>query len=244
MGLMSKIMDDRTENDYESVLVATNKCGFRPRHLVTSLLGILPHSVKESKCSRVMECLELAEMNECKYFLYLEEKKEETYLYMADRLGYGIQFLLTNIHTLEELKFNGNCIKHSRMILSFSEDFDNPELQLVKSLISNIFEIPKMSKTKPFIDHVMHFNLCDGRIWIRHYEMKDEETLIEIGPRMTLWPLRVFSGPCKGELLYSNPEYISRHKLDVYERKISKKNLGREKPVPAQGVEEDSIFKQ
>ena len=244
MGLMAQMMDKESESN-DTVLVATNRCGYRLRHLMLSFIDILPHSIKESKCSRVMDCLELAEMNECKYFMYLEEKKEEAYLYLGDRLGYGIQFQLLNVHTLEELKFNGNCIKYSRLVLSFSEDFDTPELQMAKHLISRIFEIPKMTKTKPFIDHMMHFNMCDNKIWVRHFEMKDTDTLVEIGPRMTLWPLKVFSGPCRGELVYSNPEYVSKHKMGVYERKMSKKNMGRETTnIVADAEDPNSIFKQ
>ncbi len=243
MGLLSQ-MNDPMVNDSDRVLLTTNKCGFRMRHLMLSLVDILPHGIKESKCSKVMDALEMAEMNECRYFIHLEEKKDESYLYMADKEGCGIQFLVLNVHTLEELKFNGNCIKHSRMILSFSDKFDTPELQLTKHMLSKIFEVPKVGKTKPFIDHLMHFNICDGKIWIRHFEMKGGEKLIEIGPRVTLWPLRVFAGPCKGEVLYSNPHYVSQHKLNVYERKISRKNDGREKKNFVTEVDDDTIFKK
>eukprot|EP00835_Amoeboradix_gromovi_P003339 NODE_216_length_14242_cov_0.417592.p8 type:complete len:244 gc:universal NODE_216_length_14242_cov_0.417592:12290-13021(+) len=243
MGLVSQMMESEQEK-IDTVIISTNKCGYRLRHLMLSLIDILPHSIKESKCSRVMDCLELTEMNESKYFMYLEEKKEEAYLYLGDRLGYGIQFQLLNVHTLEELKFNGNCIKYSRILLSFSEGFDTPEMQMAKHLISRIFDIPKMSKTKPFIDHMIHFNTCDNKIWVRHFEMKDSENLVEIGPRMTLSILKVFSGPCRGELLYSNPEYVSKHKLGVYERKISKKNAVREKTNIVPDVVDDSIFQK
>lgn len=39
---------------------------------------------------------------------------------------------------------------------------------------------------------------------------KDEEpTLVEIGPRMVLTPIRIFEGSFGGATVYENPEYIS-----------------------------------
>jgi ribosome biogenesis protein BRX1 len=54
------------------------------------------------------------------------------------------------------------------------------------------------------VDHTVTFSLADERIWFRHYQiMKKEETLIEeIGPRLTLQPIKIFSEPMKGNVLF------------------------------------------
>ena len=81
------------------------------------------------------------------------------------------------MHTTSELHFAGNCLRGSRPILSFSPNFDtDPHLQLIKELFTHVFGVPKTSrKTKPFIDHVMGFTFADGKIWIRCFEIKEEE---------------------------------------------------------------------
>ncbi|KAG8172581.1 hypothetical protein JTE90_010696, partial [Oedothorax gibbosus] len=43
--------------------------------------------------------------------------------------------LIENVHTMEELKLTGNCLKASRPILSFDNSFDKePHLMLLKEL--------------------------------------------------------------------------------------------------------------
>ena len=65
----------------------------------------------------------------------------------------------------------GNCLKHSRAVLSFDKAFEErSELKLMKELLTSVFNIPKNHpKSKPFIDHVFSFTYLDGRIWFRNY---------------------------------------------------------------------------
>jgi len=84
-------------------------------------------------------------------------------------------------------------------------------------------------KQKPFHDHVMSFHHLDGRIWFRHYQIapltnedKDDperQILTEIGPRLVLEHIRVFSGSLGGSTLYSNRNYLSPTALRVQARK-------------------------
>lgn len=92
-----------------------------------------------------------------------------------------------------ELHFSGNCLKGSRPILSFDSAFDTaPHLRILKELFHHAFGVPQGArKSKPFIDRVLAFSLVDGRVWVRHYQIAEEETeedkdmsLVEIGPRM------------------------------------------------------------
>jgi len=89
----------------------------------------------------------------------------------------------------------------------------------MKELISQIFSTPnKHPKSKPFIDHVLSFFVCDGRIWFRCYQITDEHVpelnttkrvLLESGPRFIMNPIKIFSGSFNGTILYENPKFVS-----------------------------------
>ena len=86
----------------------------------------------------------------------------------------------------------------------------------MKEMLSNVFNTPKNHpKSKPFIDHVISFNYYDGRIWMRVYQILNQQeekftekddieklVLIEIGPRITLFPIKAFEGSMGGESLW------------------------------------------
>ena len=53
--------------------------------------------------------------------------------------GPSVKFHLQNLHTMDELKMTGNCLKGSRGILSFGKEFDDePWLQLLKELFTQV----------------------------------------------------------------------------------------------------------
>ena len=73
----------------------------------------------------------------------------------------------------------------------------------MKELMQQIFVTPKKHpKSKPFFDHVISFSWCDNRIWLRNYQVivaldkkqvkQEGVTLVEVGPRLTLQPIKVF----------------------------------------------------
>ena len=50
---------------------------------------------------------------------------------------------------------------------------------------------PNARKSKPFVDRVLGFTVADGKIWVRHYQITEEDvvsesnmSLVEIGPSM------------------------------------------------------------
>ena len=48
-----------------------------------------------------------------------------------------------------------------------------PQLELLKELFIQVFSTPYYHpKSKPFIDHIMHFGIMDNRIWFRNYQVK------------------------------------------------------------------------
>lgn len=81
------------------------------------------------------------------------------------------------------------------------------------------FSVPATSRRlKPFIDHILLFSLLDNKIWFRNFQIieKDplkptvtEHSLVEIGPRFVLTPIRMFEGSFGGPSLYANPEFVS-----------------------------------
>jgi len=90
-------------------------------------------------------------------------------------------------------------------------------------MFSHIFNAPKNHpKSKPFIDHVISINLLDECLYFRHYQIlnqKEEQftadddiekmTLIEIGPRFSLNPIKLFDGSMGGDTIWQNPNFIT-----------------------------------
>jgi len=145
-------------------------------------------------------------------------------------------------------------MKGSRPILTFDDSFDQlDELKLVKDLFVDLFGTPRgHPKSKPFVDRVMGFYYLDNKIWVRNYQILDEDpsnskelaeakknigantSLIEIGPRFVLDPIRIFAGSLGGQTLFQNKHFMSpnliramnnKDKGNAYEsRKISQRN--------------------
>ena len=139
----------------------------------------------------------------------------------------------------------GNCLKGSRPILSFDQQFDQePQFRLAKELLIQSFGTPKgHRKSKPFYDHVFSFSIADGRIWFRNYQIIEKEasvkdgqqtSLVEIGPRFVMTPIRIFEGSFGGPTLYENADFVSPNAVRAEQRRE-----GGEKYVSRVMAEED-----
>jgi ribosome biogenesis protein BRX1 len=203
---------------------------YRYRHLMNDLEGLLPHSKKDAKLdtkNNLYILNELADLNNCNNAVFFEtRKKQDLYVWMAKTPnGPSVKFHLQNLHTMDELKMTGNCLKGSRHILSFDKTFDSaPHWSLLKELLGQVFNVPKGTRrSKPFIDHVLTFSIVDNRVWFRNYQVveknkqntpgythldKDDLSLVEIGPRFCLTPIRIFEGSFGGPTVYENPEFV------------------------------------
>ena len=120
------------------------------------------------------------------------------------------------VYTMGELKMTGNCLKGTRPLLSFDENFSTkPHYSLLKELLTQIFGVPNHHpKSQPFFDHVYTFSILDNRIWFRNYQILTEDGgLTEIGPRFVLNPVKIFAGSFGGETIWDNPTYISPAKV-------------------------------
>lgn len=84
---------------------------------------------------------EIADLNNCNNALYFEARRhEDLYLWAAKTPnGPSIKMHMQNIHTMDELKMTGNCLKGSRGILSFDAEFDTTESgRLIKEIFTHV----------------------------------------------------------------------------------------------------------
>ncbi|KAK5578641.1 hypothetical protein RB653_008313 [Dictyostelium firmibasis] len=224
------------------LFTSTRGIGSKYRHLMSDLISLIPHSKKEDKIDdrKTLSLInETCEMKSCNYAVLFDVRKgTDCFLWMAKTpLGPTVKFHITNVHTLEELQMTGNCLKGSRPFLQFDKSFDSEvHLQLIKELITQIYSTPKGHvKSKPFFDHIFSFFYQDGRIWFRNYQITDQEfkkesLLTEIGPRMIMHIDKIFSDGFGGNVLYSNPNYVSPnntrsdHKLSKANKYIKRKH--------------------
>lgn len=215
----------------ERVLVFSSRgISHRDRHLMMNFRTLMPHAKTETKMDRKDQLFvinELADMKNCSKCLYFESKKKaDLYLWASNTpKGPSAKFLVENVHTMEELKMTGNCLKGSRPLLSFDKAFDEqPHWALLKELFIQIFGTPRHHpKSQPFVDHVFSFSIKDNRIWFRNYQILEEHAeLAEIGPRMVLNPIRIFQGSFGGPTLYQNEHYVSPNEF----RRVARKKAG------------------
>jgi len=208
---------------------------------------------------------DIAEMRSCTTVLFLEcRKRMDAYLWVgrtgitAGNIGAGagaaggaapvaaqgpsVKFEITNVHTMDELRLTGNCMKGSRPVLTFDESFDRlDDLRVIKELFVDVFGCPRgHPKSKPFVDRVMGFYYADGKIWVRNYQILEEQptnareareerkntgsdrqtNLVEIGPRFVLNPIRIFRGSFGGQTLYQNTDYVNPNVIRAQARKM------------------------
>ena len=173
----------------------------------------------------------MAELNGCTSALFFESRKhKDLYLWAAKTpAGPTVKFHVTNVHTMGELKLTGNHLKGSRPALHFDASFAaTPHSQLVRELLTQVFVTPKgHRKSKPFLDHVLGFYWLEGRVWLRNFQAhwpegrqgaREPPELVEVGPRMTLNPIRIFAGSFRGAVLWSNPDYVSPNAVRRHQR--------------------------
>ncbi|XP_048449712.1 ribosome biogenesis protein BRX1 homolog [Rhincodon typus] len=202
----------------ERVLIFSSRgISYRARHLMQDLRTLMPHSKPDTKMDRKDKLFvvnEICEMKNCNKCLYFEaKKKQDLYMWISNvPHGPSAKFLVQNIHTLDELKLTGNCLKGSRPLLSFDPTFDKePHYRLLKELFIQVFSTPRYHpKSQPFVDHIFTFTITDNRVWFRNYQIIEEDgALVEIGPRFVLNLIKIFQGSFGGPTLYENPTYQS-----------------------------------
>ncbi|XP_046681173.1 ribosome biogenesis protein BRX1 homolog [Homalodisca vitripennis] len=199
------------------LVFATRGITHRDRHLMRDLRTMLPHSRDENKMERGENFLavnEICSMKNCDKCILLESRhRSDLYMWISNiPSGPSARFLVESIYTMGELKLTGNCLKGSRPLLSFDENFDsNPHYALLKELFTQIFGTPAHHpKSQPFFDRVVTFSVLDNRIWFRNYQILTEDgALAEIGPRFVLNPIKIFENSFGGRTVWENPRYVT-----------------------------------
>ncbi|GMH72974.1 hypothetical protein TrST_g2525 [Triparma strigata] len=234
-------------NKQRCLTISTRGVTSRHRHLLEDLRTLIPHMKKDSKLDEKQNISkavnEIAEVKSCNSAVFLEcRKRQDVYLWAGlTPNGPSVKFHLTNIHTMDELKLTGNCLKGSRPLLSFDGSFglDGEEhYKCIKEILTEVFGTPRgHPKSKPFCDRVMSFYVADNKIWVRNYQIIEQEatnakearqkklemgldtSLVEIGPRFVLDPIRIFGGSFEGQTLYQNPAFVSPNTVRSNEQK-------------------------
>jgi ribosome biogenesis protein BRX1 len=165
--------DGRYRNKQRCLVLCSRGVTARYRHLLEDLRTLLPHHKKESKLDPGSEGAaravnDIAEIRGCSSVLFLEcRKRQDAYLWMGKQpSGPSVRFHVSNIHTMDELRLTGNCMKGSRPVLSFDESFGRLEhLKILKELFVDTFGTPRgHPKSKPFVDRVMAFYYADSKV--------------------------------------------------------------------------------
>ncbi len=172
--------DGRYHNKQRCLTLCSRGVTSRFRHLLEDLRTLMPHHKKESKLDADKRAKggigsainDIAEMRGCNSVLFLEcRKRQDAYMWLGHTKGSNgngpsAKFLVENIHTMDELRLTGNCMKGSRPILTFDSNFDDrEELKLLKCLFIDIFGTPRgHPKSKPFVDRVMGFYYADKKV--------------------------------------------------------------------------------
>ncbi|KAL6866371.1 Ribosome biogenesis protein brx1 [Amphichorda felina] len=247
------------KNKQRVLALSSRGVTYRHRHLLNDLTSMLPHSRKDAKFdskTKLYELNELAELYNCNNVLFFEARKgKDLYMWISKvPNGPTVKMHVQNLHTMEELHFTGNCLKGSRPILSFDAAFEKqPHLRVIKELFTHTFGVPQGArKSKPFIDHVMSFSVADGKIWVRSYQINEEEqsklkpagdapapgkdadlSLVELGPRFVLQPICVLEGSFGGPVIYENREFVSPNQVraDIRRNKATRHNARAEQSL-------------
>ncbi|WYZ45149.1 hypothetical protein EsH8_VIII_000465 [Colletotrichum jinshuiense] len=231
----TSVKSARSKNAQRVLMLSSRGINPRHRYLLNDLATLLPHGRREPKFDskkNLHDLNELAELYNCNNVLFLEARKhQDLYMHLSKvPNGPTAKFHVQNLHTMTELNFAGNCLKGSRPILSFDAAFDTePHLLLLKELFTHVFGVPQSArKAKPFIDRVMGFSILDGKIWVRHYQITEEDvvaekdmSLREIGPRFCMTPIIVQEGSFSGPIIYDNKQFVSPNQVRSDLRKQS-----------------------
>lgn len=193
--------------------------GFKERHLLQDLRDMCPHMREHSKIAPVSSgdtVVELCNLHHCNSTMYFEAHRDDvTYMWLAQApKGPSIKLRLSNIHTADQIRMVGNCLKYSRPLLHFDKEFEQlPHLRVARSLLQTAFNVPRYHpKSKPFVDHILCFYFLDDHIWFRNYQIVAGEgapSLLEVGPRFTMHPVAIFNGCCQGSVLWRNPNAVA-----------------------------------
>lgn len=168
------VSDGRYRNKQRCLVLCSRGVTARYRHLLEDMRTLMPHHKKESKLDAgsagVGQAVnDIMELRSCNSVMFLEcRKRQDCYMWLGLANGPSARFHISNIHTMDELRLTGNCMKGSRPILSFDQSFSNfGHLKLLKEIFIDIFGTPRgHPKSKPFVDRILGFYYVDNKVSI------------------------------------------------------------------------------
>ncbi len=104
--------------------------------MLADLDALLPHTYKDTKLDTKSSnnynaaLNSLADLHSCNYIFFLEARKhgQDLYLWLAKAPnGPTIKFSVSNVHTMGELGFGGNCLRGGRGVVVFDKSFEDAE---------------------------------------------------------------------------------------------------------------------
>ena len=154
----------KMKNKQRVLLLSSRGITHRMRHLMNDLEVLLPHVKKGSSLpipspptrrpltppladskldskNHLHLLPELADLHNCNNALYFEARRhEDLYLWAAKTPnGPSLKLHVQNVHTMDELKMTGNCLRGSRGLVSFDAAFDESEwARLAKEVFTHV----------------------------------------------------------------------------------------------------------
>jgi ribosome biogenesis protein BRX1 len=110
------------------------------RHLVKDIVNLIPNTKVESKLERkgIRDVInDLCLERSCNNYIFFDcHKHIDLFMWLSKSPnGPSCKFQVKEVHTTQELKLTGNCLKYSRPLLSFDAVFDSePHLKLAKEM--------------------------------------------------------------------------------------------------------------
>ena len=165
-------------NRQRVLLVGSRGIKAKARHLMTDLSHLLAHHKRETKIEKnqgiAEQLVESCDLKDCENILYFEQRRDRIYMFLGKASeGPTMKFQIEGISTADEMKMTGNCLRHSRALLSFDDGFKTDlNLKIFKNLAKDAFNTPKKHpKSQPFIDKIFHFGSYNGNVYFRNYQV-------------------------------------------------------------------------
>ncbi|TNJ27333.1 Ribosome biogenesis protein Brix [Giardia muris] len=217
--------------------------------LKSDMERLIPHHKKDPRFENRLPISTLAELirlRTCDHAIFWEvrHRKDLTWWLTSYPHGPTVKLQVTNLHPSDALRFRGNFRRFTRPVLSFSHDFNEKiELRICKELFKRVFSTPYLHhKSAPFVDHVIAFRVREDGISIdvRVYSITandnvkgcDPESLEETGPSFTLIPFMILSAVMAGDVLWTNPNFVSPgQRMKILREQEQQKKISRMKAV-------------
>lgn len=173
--------------------------------------------------------------------MYWETRRHtDLFLYMTPApQGPTLKMHVFDIKASKSMRFEGNFAKFTRPVMNFSGEFDRQlHMRIVKELLKRSFQAPYLHfKQAPFIDHVFQFVVVDSETQqadFHSYQIGFDDRikkpvdgsdvlLTEAGPGFSMVPVSIYSGCMCGDVIWSNPNYLTQREINEITRNEKEK---------------------